>query len=247
MKIDKYNNLEYRFFNGEILTPEEELYLRNNSENPYFSILREQKQEGLNTSFDDFLSKVEYNGTENEKNNATIQPLIKKKPTIFSQIKTYWMAASLVMFMGILGGYLFVNEENGEINKNLRAVTQHDTEPTIENLSVPEKIERNSQDNQSIQNIVGEKNITENRDNQIFEEPKKKLSKNNTKIAVNNSHQPASKTNVDYNPNYVIINGKPVYNEQEAIALTEDAVNYLASNVKQTVEHAKNASYLSLQ
>ena len=49
----------------------------------------------------------------------------------------------------------------------------------------------------------------------------------------------------DYNPNYVIINGKPVYNEQEAIAVTEDTFNFFASNVTQTINHAESAQNVS--
>ena len=49
----------------------------------------------------------------------------------------------------------------------------------------------------------------------------------------------------DYNPNYVIINGKPIYNEQEAIAVTEDTFNFFASNVTQTINHAESAQNVS--
>ena len=51
---------------------------------------------------------------------------------------------------------------------------------------------------------------------------------------------PAESTS-DYNPNYVIINGKPIYDENEAIAVTENAFNYFASNVTQTINHAESA------
>ena len=43
----------------------------------------------------------------------------------------------------------------------------------------------------------------------------------------------------------MIINGKPVYNEQEAIAVTEDTFNFFASNVTQTINHAESAQNVS--
>jgi hypothetical protein len=39
------------------LTPEEHLFLKNESDNPYFSFLNEEKQDKLDISFDDFLKE----------------------------------------------------------------------------------------------------------------------------------------------------------------------------------------------
>ena len=44
MKTDKYKDWEYRFFEGEELSPEEEQLLKQESDDPYFSFLREDKE-----------------------------------------------------------------------------------------------------------------------------------------------------------------------------------------------------------
>ena len=58
MKTDRYKDWESRFFAGEELSPEEHLFLKNESDNPYFSILDEEKKEKLDIKFEDFLKKA---------------------------------------------------------------------------------------------------------------------------------------------------------------------------------------------
>lgn len=247
MKIDRYKDLEYNFFEGEALSPEEEQLLKEESNNPYFSFLKDEKEGKLEMSFDDFLSKAE--GISPNQNNATpMIPLTKARPSFGHGLKNYWMAASLVMFMGVLGGYLFVNEESGEITKPLKTVVKQDTEPeaiihteTTEQHSVVENPTQEQQisnpNKKSPGKIIMAKTATTPASKQKVTSP----ATNKTKYT---SRSQAS--DYAYNPNYVIINGKPVYNEQEAISLTEDAVNYLASNVSKTVDHAQSVKNLSL-
>ena len=59
MKTDRYKDWESKFFEGEELTPEEDLFLKNESDNPYFSFLKEEKKEKLDLNFEDFLKKTE--------------------------------------------------------------------------------------------------------------------------------------------------------------------------------------------
>ncbi|MBN9337613.1 MAG: hypothetical protein J0I88_07170, partial [Chryseobacterium sp.] len=100
MKTDRYKDWESRFFEGEELTPEEHLFLKNESDNPYFSFLNEEKQDKLDISFDNFLKKT-------EEPKIIALPIVKRKS--YTQ---YWMAASLVILMGITGLWMFNNPEN---------------------------------------------------------------------------------------------------------------------------------------
>lgn len=248
MKTDRYKDWEYKFFDGEALSPEEELLLKEESDNPYFSFLKDEKKGKLDMSFDDFLSKVEDTSSAVQSNDAPVIAITKAKPNFGNGLRNYWMAASLVTFMGVLGGYLFVNEESGEITKPIKTVVRQDTEPEINHsieIQEPQTtVESSSQENQSSrpnkktsEKIIMVKNATTPASKQKVTNP----ATNKTK---HTSQSQAS--DYAYNPNYVIINGKPVYNEQEAIALTEDAVNYLASNVSKTVDHAQSVKNLSL-
>ncbi|WP_374329617.1 hypothetical protein [Soonwooa sp.] len=239
MKTDKYKDWEYRFFEGEELSPEEEELLKQESDDPYFSFLREEKQEKMMMDFGSFLSKVEDAGGKQAEEKTTIIPLVTAKPKFGSGLKNYWMAASLVMFMGVLGGYLFVNEENGDFNKPLKSVVKQDTEPlepeqTIGSQNIEEPTKLDTEPNISEPTIIETKTPKVNQVAITTSKPE------TSSPAKNKQAKPASKSEVAYNPSYVMINGKPVYNEQEALALTEDAFNYLASNVSQTVDQAQS-------
>ncbi|QIG90376.1 hypothetical protein G6R40_12250 [Chryseobacterium sp. POL2] len=245
MKTDKYKDWEYKFFEGEELSPEEERLLKQESDDPYFSFLREEKQEKMKLDFDDFLSKVEGEQVAPKMEQTSIMPLGSAKPKFGNGFKNYWMAASLVMFMGVLGGYLFVNQESGDVNKPLQPVVKQDAEATVEQQSQI-LAQKNIEDNAN----VAQQNVAK----RLAQKPELPTSKTKNMVSVSQTEiHNLVETETDnvnyqeaYNPNYVVINGKPVYNEQEAIALTEDAVNYLASNVSQTVDHAQNATSLSL-
>ena len=243
MKTDKYKDWESKFFEGEKLSPEEERLLKQESDDPYFSFLREEKKESMTMDFDDFLSKVEAAEEKQVESTTPIIPLVTAKPKFGSGLKNYWMAASLVMFMGVLGGYLFVNEENGDFNKPLNSVVKQDTEPVETEQTTPKDL--GSQELEEPTKNDTEPNISEPTTIET-KTPKVKhvattVSKPETYQPVkNNQAKPAVKSDVAYNPSYVMINGKPVYNEQEALALTEDAFNYLASNVSQTVDQAQS-------
>lgn len=227
MKTDRYKDWESKFFKGEELTPEEELFLKNESDNPYFSFVKEEKQEKLDISFDDFLKKT-------EEPKIVALPIVKRKS--YTQ---YWMAASLILLMGITGIWMFNNPDN-----IAPQVASHNVKPTkIEApIVAPAKetqIEQPALAQQEVQPKKPESEAKNTVDNQqstaqfASHQPKQ----------INTDYQTQNQVNSDsdYHPNYVIINGKPIYNEQEAIAITEDTFNYFASNVTQTINHAESA------
>ncbi|UQB67523.1 hypothetical protein [Epilithonimonas zeae] len=232
MKTDRYKDWESRFFEGEELTPEEHLFLKNESDNPYFSFLNEEKQDKLDISFEDFLKKT-------EEPKIVALPVVKRRS--YTQ---YWMAASLVLLMGISGFWMFNNPEN--------------IAPQVANHNVkPKKVEAPKvtpvEETQTRQPVLAQKNTQPEKQ----EIEKKNTIDNQQSTPQFASHKPKQiKTDIqvqtqvnsdsDYNPNYVIINGKPIYNEQEAIAITEDTFNYFASNVTQTINHAESAQNQSL-
>lgn len=50
-----------------------------------------------------------------------------------------------------------------------------------------------------------------------------------------------------YNPEYVVINGKPIYDPEEAKELTMNSLNLLASNMEKGVSGMENIKYLSVK
>lgn len=227
MKTDRYKDWESRFFEGEELTPEEHLFLKNESDNPYFSFLNEEKQDKLDISFDDFLKKT-------EESKIVALPIVKRKS--YTQ---YWMAASLVLLMGITGLWMFNNPEN-----IAPQVASHTVKP--KKIEVPKVVP--VEETQTQQPVLAQQDVQPEKQ----EVEKKNTVANQQSTTQFASHQPKQiktdyqtqnqvNSDSDYNPNYVIINGKPIYNEQEAIAITEDTFNYFASNVTQTINHAESA------
>ena len=236
MKTDRYKDWESKFFAGEELSPEEELFLKNESDNPYFSFLKEEKQEKLDIKFEDFLNKA-------TKQNVTKEPKIVALPIVKRKSYTqYWMAASLVLLMGISGFWMFNNPENIEpqIAKHTETPKKVETPKVspIENGSTQQPV-LTQQNTQPKTQKVAKKNAVENQESKTqfaYHQPKE-IKKDQNLNKVNSDS--------DYNPNYVIVNGKPIYNEQEAIAVTEDTFNYFASNVTQTINHAESAQNVS--
>ena len=237
MKTDRYKDWESKFFEAEELTPEEELFLKNESDNPYFSFLKEEKQEKLDIKFEDFLKKA-------TKQNVTKEPKIVALPIVKRKCYTqYWMAASLVLLMGISGFWMFNNPENIEpqIAKHTETPKKVETPKVspIENGSTQQPV-LTQQNTQPKTQKVAKKNAAENQPSTTqfaYQQPKQ--------IKTDYQQQNQVNSDSDYNPNYVIINGKPVYNEQEAIAVTEDTFNFFASNVTQTINHAESAQNVS--
>jgi hypothetical protein len=232
MKTDRYKDWESKFFEGEELTPEEELFLKNESDNPYFSFLKEEKQEKLDISFEDFLKKTE-------------EPKIVALPIKKNSYKVYWMAASLVLLMGV-GAFWMVNQpqkmetviaKNPEIPKKEKVEKIAPVEETIEKTSTPKPILAN-QESQKVDSTVNDKVVKE----LVQKEVKRLMAQQETQSKKEEKQVTDPVESIaDYNPNYVIINGKPIYDESEAIAVTENAFNYFASNVTQTINHAESA------
>lgn len=224
MKTDGYKDWESKFFEGEELTPEEDLFLKNESDNPYFSFLKEEKQEKLNISFEDFLKKA-------EAPKVVALPAAKKKS--YTQ---YLMAASLVMLMGITGFWMLDNPEQIEpqIAKHIEATAPIETPsmPAIETVENQQPVLAQQQEKP--------KTVKDTQNNKS-KPTKIQYASHQPKKTESNAVQNQVNSDSEYNPNYVIINGKPIYSEQEAIAVTEDTFNYFASNVTQTINHAESA------
>ncbi len=80
---------------------------------------------------------------------------------------------------------------------------------------------------------------------EVIEEPKEKPIPTTTK-KVTPKKAPISEEPA-YNPEYVVINGKPVYDLEEAKELTMNSLNLLASNVEKSVSGMENVKHLSIK
>ena len=189
-------------------------------------IFQEIKEEKMDWGFEDFLQKVEKKPADEK-----IVPIQKKGG---GNTKWFWMAASVVLFFG-LGMFFKSNFEEPQI------------QPTIVNNNVQHEIKP------PISVVQNSDNVSLTR--KINVEParkKKSRYKNNAQYLAKNSvkhhHKSAQNDNevIEYNPNFVIINGKPVGTEEEAINYTKTALDMLGGNINSALENAEPVKLLTV-
>jgi hypothetical protein len=132
----------------------------------------------------------------------------------------YWVAASVVLF--IVCSLLFLQNDTMHqipMAKNVKPITQPEetSEPKEEEVITP------------IQVATVERPAT-----------KKMVKKPQHKTA------PFSEETT-YHPEYVVINGKPIYDLEEAKQLTLSSLNMLTNNVEKSVSTMENVKYLSIK
>ena len=194
----------------------------------YNQIFQELKEEKMDWDFEDFLEKAEKNSADEK-----IVPIQKKGGG--SNTQWFWMAASVALVFGL--GMFFRNtpEKNNVepsiVSTNTSSVKKDVSKPVVEN--------------------VGTVSVTRKID---VEAAKKKKSRyrNNAQYLAKNSvkHHHKSAQNeeeiIEYNPNFVIINGKPVATEEEAINYTKTALDMLGGNINSALENAEPVKLLTV-
>lgn len=194
----------------------------------YNQIFQELKEEKMDWDFEDFLEKAEKNSADEK-----IVPIQKKGGG--SNTQWFWMAASVALVFGL--GMFFRNtpEKNNVepsiVSTNTSSVKKDVSKPVVEN--------------------VGTVSVTRKID---VEPAKKKKSRyrNNAQYLAKNSvkhhHKSAQNDNeiIEYNPNFVIINGKPVATEEEAINYTKTALDMLGGNINSALENAEPVKLLTV-
>lgn len=199
----------------------------------YNEIFQELKEEKMDWNFDDFLAQTE------KPLEAKIVSL-KKKPSK----QWIYLAAS----MAVIVGFGIVLKNNFSEKTNI--------EPT-------KIVQNTATENTSIQNITKIESTVKVTDNTmpitrtINTEPvKRKKSKyKNTAQYLAKNHQSTYKNQkkvhiddeiVEYNPSFVIINGKPVATEDEAIKYTKNAIDMLGGNINTALEKAEPVKLLTV-
>ncbi|MEW7305770.1 hypothetical protein AB2S32_09335 [Elizabethkingia anophelis] len=237
MKTDRSKQYKDQYFAGNSSEAEEK-WLKDFSDDVFFKTLREEKEVTMDWSFEDFREKVEAQPVPAKKIQLTTKPGLSK---------WYWMAAGFIILLSF-GGYLFFNE------KPIADVT-------ITSVAKTEPVKNNSLVNQEQQAIAPEvniqpsvvipktekKEITEKENIKVLAQ-KKPLVKKEKEIIETTSVKsvPETGTEAGYNPNYVLINGKPVYDEEEAADLTKKSLNLLASNLDKGIEKVGLIKHLSV-
>lgn len=207
-----------------------------NIDKEYQNIFRELKEEKMDWNFEDFLKK-----TEEKPEETKVIPLQKKSGG--GSQKWYWMAASLATLFGMM---MFFNPDITE--PTLKPIASNESnsseKPAQTNIIKPtenQDINNNSNTIKVAENYVKPtKKINHefrNEHQNIASQPSKTV-ENSTEILEN----PAE----EYSADYVIVNGKKIYNEEEAIDITKEAFQLFASNVTKTINQAEPIKNLSI-
>jgi hypothetical protein len=193
----------------------------------YQEIFQEMKEEKMDWDFEDFLQKTE--------ENSAAEKIVPIQKNGGGNTKWFWMAASVVLLLGF--GMFFKN-----------TTEKTNVEPSIVSRNTS-SVERDA--SKSVVENVGTVSVTRKID---VEPAKKKKSRyrNNAQYLAKNTvkHHHKSARNdegvIEYNPNFVIINGKPVATEEEAISYTKTALDMLGGNINSALENAEPVKLLTV-
>ena len=226
MKDKKLEELEEKYFNGQS-SLEEERTLKN-SDNAFFQSLNQEKNKTMDWSFEDFQSEI----------NEDKKRIVWWKN---SWIK-YAAAAMLLMTIGIA---LFLNQEPTTrvpvfAEKEMKELKSTDKQ-LIEDQN-KETVVHNSNDSFRSAKRGKTLQIAE-----TFKRPKvKKQAKEWTEKKKIVAEGLQSVESESYRADYVVLNGKPVANEQEAVELTLKSLGLLANNLENGVDKAMNIKQMSI-
>ncbi|MGV0966732.1 hypothetical protein [Empedobacter falsenii] len=220
------------FFAGK-LTDEQEKQLRNNENDSFFETLKGEKEVKMELSFDNFMTKVEEN-----------QPKVieESKSKEFFLWKISGIAASILLVVGL---FFFLNQTNNvehhqeivktiEPNKKEVKVVKNKEEKTVEKpntvISEPSNIEIKLEVSQ-------------------FVKETKSIKQENKKSTIQPIEQEIIKPESaeGYSSDFVIVNGQPVENMEEAKALAYSTMKLFSKNVDQGAKAIGQLKSLSIE
>lgn len=209
MNNEEIDRLKDAYFAGTS-SKEDEKRLKSEANDSFFDALKEEKDQTMDWSFDDFLAIANQE-----------EPI--KKVGVFSFRKmTYWAAASVILV--VFGAFLMM--QNTSIEKPQFANNQNNGEN-------PKTEPKDDTEHPSPEKPI--------EDDEPLPIKKVKTVSKSIKEAPDPAEQPS------YNPEYVVINGKPIYNLEEAKELTMNSLNLLANNVEKSVSGMENVKHLSVK
>lgn len=211
----------------------------------YDEIFQQIKEEKMDWDFEDFLKKAEGKDDEAEtQNQAPIIPIDTKTKPSFP--KWFWMAASLVLLLSI--GFVFNYNTKSGVEDQVKLV-----ENQIKNQK-NDFIEENNEHQEQVavnhvkDSIAEAKKDSIMQDNQIAEKdyleeilPKRgRMKKDRKPKYVYNSYI-NKKDSTGYNDSYVIVNGKRITSEKEAIDVATYSFMKMGSEFKKTVASSQKS------
>lgn len=216
MTTDNSKEFKDKYFSGNA-SLEEEKWLKENEADDFFATLQDAQKEKMDWEFADFLETVQ---TE----KAPVIPIAGRT------FKMYWAAAAVVILAtcGILAFFHGSNEQHNFVQKNIVPVTDSSRQYAV----VPKTVQGTTI--AATNNIIKKKKtIVPTHYKQYFAAQKNHTVPQQNTIA--NGNPDVSGTDSSYHANYVLVNGKPIYDEAKAQEIAIQAVNILKDNVRKGV------------
>lgn len=212
----------------------------------YNEVFQEMKEEKMNWDFEDFLKQA-----EESKNNGNIIPVntSEKKPTT---PKFFWLAASIALILGLFfltktfNNKPSVEEQDAFVKNQILIQKQEEDLLAATEIKNQDSVDAAAREQDSVvQNMSPEKEAEEVmnkilskksrmkkavRQKYVSAEPKAKLEENQITI---------KPKKLEYQENFVIINGQKIENEKEAIDVAKYSLQMLSSQVSKTVAKAE--------
>jgi len=236
MKTEQFKELQKKYFEGTA-SSEEIKKLKDMDPEGLFSVLKEEKNEQMNWSFDDFINEMEDN---------KIVPLHKISPKKGMFPKFVWLAASLVLLFGLYFGYglLKLQSNMQETDTQIaHQIAKQRVDFQKENAMVasthPDSLYAKT-DSISLDSTSNGRHIADNTDDTDLMDKilskKGRLKKNvRTKYTYHQTTPEKAKVITQYQENFVIINGQKIQNEKEAIDITRYSMQLLSEKVSKTI------------
>lgn len=197
----------------------------------YKEVFKDLKEEKMNWDFEDFLQKAEGN------DEAEIIPIGKGKPAF---PKWFWMAASVVLLFSV--GLIFNDNQNADVENQAQLVANEIQKQKSDFI-------KENHEHQTQVAVLSNDSISGEKKDSIFQEvslaevdvldkilsKKSRIKKETKPRYVSNSAVKNIKDSTGYRDSYVIVNGKRITNEEEAIDVTTFSFMKMGKEFKKTV------------
>lgn len=197
-------------------------------QNKYNEVFQSLKEEKMNWDFEDFLQKAEENAEL-----ATVIPIQNKKPSF---PKWFWMAASAVIVLGLtlifsLNKNTVAEQENLVKNevlkqKNEFVAENHEHENQVA-VNYSDSIAGEKRDSVFVESTVAE--------NDVLDEILSKKARMKKQIKPKFVQNAVSEDSSGYRDSYVIVNGRKISSEKEALDVTTFSLMKMGKEFRKTV------------
>lgn len=211
------------FFAGK-LTNEQEKQLKNKDDNSFFEVLRDEKEIKMDLSFDDFMTKVAENQPKEIERSNTNQHFL-------------WRISGIAASVFIVIGLFFFFNQSKEVDNLPAIVKTIEPNKTVEHAIDPIEVK---EEIISVQPTIRKEVTQIQKITKTIKEKKSIIQPIEHEIIEPESAE-------EYSSDFVVVNGQPVENMEEAKALAYTTMKLFSKNVDQGAKAIGQLKSLSIE